>query len=142
VLEGNAAMLTNYFQTQLDKEDLRVAFFGSHYLNDVRATYDFNHRLKAAGSPARWECFGLIPELNHSLRRWGPSLDFDRTGNKIKKSFFLSEMSSNLRYAVSNCSEIKHLTSNMLTASAGMLDGNSNPNNNMRMDKETLSLLI
>jgi hypothetical protein len=83
VLEGNAAMLTNYFQTQLDKEDLRVAFFGSHYLNDVRATYDFNHRLKAAGSPARWEAIALIREFgNHihkpyffpgSTSRWGPN---------------------------------------------------------------------
>lgn len=81
MLEGNATLLTNYLQHKLDKEDLRIAFFGTHYLNDIRATYDFNHRLSAAGSPARWESIAVIREFeNHihqpytfpgSVKRWG-----------------------------------------------------------------------
>jgi len=40
-LEGNATLLVNYFQLELKKKDVRVAFFGDNYLKDIRASYDF-----------------------------------------------------------------------------------------------------
>jgi hypothetical protein len=41
-LEGNAKILTEYFQKSLGKEDVRVAYIGDHYLSDTHATHEFN----------------------------------------------------------------------------------------------------
>ena len=51
--EGNARIVTEHFQSLLDKPDLKIAYFGSHYLNDVLAT----HELEIA--PAKWEALAV-----------------------------------------------------------------------------------
>ena len=44
-IEGNAMLITEYMQKVTKKKDARIAYFGDHCLNDVRATYEFNEKL-------------------------------------------------------------------------------------------------
>jgi len=38
LLEGNAKLLTDYFQSVANKADVKVGYFGDGYLSDIHAT--------------------------------------------------------------------------------------------------------
>jgi hypothetical protein len=45
-------------------ESVKIAFLGSHALNDIRATFDFNQMARELGSKAQWDVISVIEELS------------------------------------------------------------------------------
>jgi uncharacterized glyoxalase superfamily protein PhnB len=65
VLEGNAGLLSEFYQETLNKEDIKVAYFGDHLLSDIQATHEFNEELIEAKSKAKWDSILVLDELSH-----------------------------------------------------------------------------
>ena len=49
-LEGNATMLTQYWQETVGKKDIKIVYFGDQILNDIMATNELNMHLQSHGS--------------------------------------------------------------------------------------------
>jgi hypothetical protein len=64
MLEGNATLLTSYYQKVCQKEDVRFVYFGDHLLGDIVATTEFNQRLIEKNNLCRWHAIAVIEELS------------------------------------------------------------------------------
>ena len=75
----------DYYQSLLDKDDIKVAFFGDDILQDVAANYEFDQNLLLSGSKARWD---TITTLSASTDAPAPKKDdpVDEPDSKKKKS--------------------------------------------------------
>jgi hypothetical protein len=109
LLEGNYFHLQNFFQKQLGKNNLRIAFFGDHYMSDVDAS------ALAKSDQATWEAIAVIEELANydcslwqgsepdnvmTQNYWGPDYFFELTNGKRLKNFFVNEAAKVSRYAI------------------------------------------
>ena len=62
-LEGNADLLTRYFQTLTSTAYLKVAYFGDNPI-DAQAVHEYNQRIVDGTGAARWSSFPVINELS------------------------------------------------------------------------------
>jgi len=125
VLEGSSAILTEYYQRKLSREDIKIAYFGDAYMTDIHATHQFSQKLKSHGNKASWEGIAVIEELSaedrsfeegvsarlvpHNEKIWGKSYFYDDFEGKVTRNFFVSEMDKVARYAVPFVKNIKYL---------------------------------
>ncbi|CDW90182.1 UNKNOWN [Stylonychia lemnae] len=103
--QGNSRILTEYFKRVLQKEDIRVAFFGDQYISDVYSS-SLNEN---------WDAFAVVEEMNHYDDRycegvspllmkyeqyWGESYFIEKSldGKRIKKNYFISQVEDCARY--------------------------------------------
>lgn len=102
-------MLEQYFQQRLKTDNLRIAFFGDHYLGDVHFA-----SICASNPSVTWHPFAVIEELalfDDRLNlgepdfvhtpRWGSDYfqDVDCDG-KLRKNYFVNEAARVSRYAL------------------------------------------
>jgi hypothetical protein len=127
-LGGNAKLLTQFFQAEVDKEDVKIAYFGSHGNNDIQACHSFNEKMKSEGAKSNWDVIAVINEMADPKKMfpdqdrfkpfpeqkdglWGPSYFHDyheRVYDDIEtildspqpKNFFITEIERCCRYAV------------------------------------------
>lgn len=109
MLEGNYFHLQNFFKQRLGTNNLRIAFFGDHYMSDVHSS--------ALGNTDQvtWESFAVIEELANYDGRfrqgskpdnvmtenyWGPDYFFEFVNGKRMRNLFVTEAARVSRYAV------------------------------------------
>ena len=123
--EGNATLLTSYFQQALNKKDVRVCYFGDHLFSDVTATNIYNELLTMHKRPASWQAIAVIEEMtlvDTSLEQgvpahlippspvfWGPSYFSDNVKGQRIVTKFMHEAQTRARYAVALISNIERL---------------------------------
>ena len=56
-------LLTEYLQQALQKPQIKIAYVGDNYMNDIYATHELDVKLKAAGSAARWDSIMVMEEM-------------------------------------------------------------------------------
>jgi hypothetical protein len=92
-LEGNQAMLVEYFQHVLWKDDVRCAVFASDFFNDVCANNDFNTSIGEHAPNAEWDTIVVIHEFGQVDRTFREEVgDSIVPHNKMwGPNFFLNE---------------------------------------------------
>jgi hypothetical protein len=58
--DGNARILTEYFQLLFSRRDINLVFFGDHVHADIYATFEFDMKLRAEGNEARWDSIAIV----------------------------------------------------------------------------------
>ena len=138
LLEGNATLLTSYYQTVFKKDDVRFVYFGDHLVGDISATSDFNQRLIETNHPSRWHAIAVIEEMSfhdksfengvdaklipYDQNLWGKdyfvevNVEEDMEGGSggaptvhVVKNFCIYEASKVARYALPFIKNIKHM---------------------------------
>jgi hypothetical protein len=111
---GNITILTQYFQKICDKENVKIAFFGDHYLNHFVSVQGYK---QTAESKATWNTFAVLPELcffeGEARKRedpnlillggyfWGASnFVYDSKTEENIPSFFSLAIQNYCRYAI------------------------------------------
>ena len=123
-LEGSAKLLTKYFQKTCDKDNIKVAFIGDHYLSDTHATHEFNIAQTKDGCKAQWDAITVIEEFHHEDSSygegvdarliphnkdiWGPSF-FLEADKDNRRNFFVAEVEKVARYAIPFVKNLKYL---------------------------------
>jgi HAD superfamily 5'-nucleotidase-like hydrolase len=111
-LEGNADLLTRYFQQLLSKPALNVAYFGADQLKDVQATSEFSATKMGA---AHWDAFSVIGELaegaRHDAALWGKSYLVGAQAEAwqphgVARNFFIAQAALASKYAVASLAEL------------------------------------
>jgi hypothetical protein len=117
LLEGNAKLLTDYFQNLFNKPGVKVGYFGDGYLSDIHATAQFNQKQQEQGNKAVWDCFAVIEEFNQidkkyelghdaqllpwAPERWGQSYFLHKNKDQeIMRNYFVCELDKVARYAL------------------------------------------
>ena len=69
LLEGNANLLTEYFQKLFCVNDVKIAYFSSQYFQDDFSTVKFQQNLEAddENKKALWDVIAIIQEMNENL---------------------------------------------------------------------------
>ncbi len=75
-LEGNAKLVNQYYERLLNKDSVRVCYFGDHFWSDVHAGGTY----KPEGGKPKWDSIAVIEELY-----W-----FDKTASEGKEAHLLS----------------------------------------------------
>lgn len=57
LIEGNFKLVESFFSSELDKKDIKFAFFGDHYLTDVECS-------AACKGDFSWDAIAVIEELS------------------------------------------------------------------------------
>lgn len=110
-LEGNARLVTEFYQKLLGRDEVRVCYFGDHFWSDVHAA---SAHIPAEGNPKwdaiavieelywhdKWACEGKEAHLNDNSSIWGKNFFFDKVGNKQVKNYFVAEVEKVARYAL------------------------------------------
>lgn len=56
--------MTALVQDKFHRKNVKIAFFGDHYLSDIYAVWLFNRRLsQVIKAPARWDSIAVIEEM-------------------------------------------------------------------------------
>jgi hypothetical protein len=133
-IEGNAKVLSEYFQKVMKKTDIKIAYFGDEYLADIIATQELNEKLKKQGSGVIWDPICVMEELTHHSKKlssqalliphnkdlWGKTyfysesyaIKFFKFGSSgVKTNFFVSEMAKSARYAIPSVGYLTKLIS-------------------------------
>ena len=64
LLEGNARHLSAHLSKQLGKQNVKIAYFGSHYLQDIACTNKLNEELAKDLRLETWDPIGVVPEFS------------------------------------------------------------------------------
>jgi hypothetical protein len=77
----------------LNKDDIRVAHFGSNPHTEIRATYEFDKQLQNSNNQARWHSIAVIEQLSflHKDLEWGMDGQMQPHNTKLWGSGFLLE---------------------------------------------------
>jgi hypothetical protein len=62
-MDGNANILTEYFQLLFGRKDIKVVFFGDHVHADIQAVFEFDMKLRGEGNEARWDAIAIVEDL-------------------------------------------------------------------------------
>ena len=91
-IDGNAFLVHQYFQNMLQREQIKVVYFGDHYWSDVHYGGNFNPYPGDTDFNSKWDSIAVMEEMQaydkglndekdpHLLkteRYWGPSYFFD-----------------------------------------------------------------
>ena len=85
MLEGNANILVDYFTELLDKDDVKVAFFGDDILKDVAANYEFDSALRQRGSKVQWDTITTLSAATDAPQEGGDGPKKDKAKKDSKK---------------------------------------------------------
>ena len=135
-IDGNAFLVHRYFQNMLQKEQIKVVYFGDHYWSDVHHAGNFNPYPEEKDAASKWDSIAVIEELQehdkslndgkdpHLLkteRYWGPSYFTDEVqtaagasswwsapAKTVKRNFFVAEAEKTARYALPFVRNISH----------------------------------
>ena len=56
------------------KKEIKVAYVGDHFLNDIQSFHEFDQILKEDDSPAQWQTIAIIEEFGISDQNFGTDL--------------------------------------------------------------------
>ena len=62
--------MTQFFQAETDKQDVKIVYFGSHFSNDIMACHDFNTKMESEGAKSRWDVVAVINEMTDEGKMW------------------------------------------------------------------------
>jgi hypothetical protein len=110
-LEGNSSLVEKFYQRVLEKDKLKIAFFGDHYYSDVYAS-----ACCSSQNSCKWAAFAVIEELGLYDRAqldmgtnpdyvatddyWGASYFTDECNGKTEKNYFVSGVEDDAKYAL------------------------------------------
>lgn len=118
--EGNAKLVTQFYQRLLNKDQVRVCYFGDHFWSDCWASSTH----QTPGQQHKWDSIavceefywldqepseGMDPLLNDMEQFWGRNFFFDTAYGRQIKNYFVAEMESVSRYAVPMIKNINRL---------------------------------
>ena len=121
-LEGNAKLVTQFYQRMLDREHVRVCYFGDHLWSDVYAAS--THR--SAPDLPKWDSIAVIEDLHWHDKQmsegedahmidltefWGSNFFFDTIEGRPVKNYFIAEAEKHSRYALPFVKNLTRLVS-------------------------------
>jgi hypothetical protein len=63
-LEGNAHFVGDYFEQILEKNNVKIAYFGQNIKQDLYATFEFNEKLEENRSKMVWDALAIVEEFS------------------------------------------------------------------------------
>ena len=90
----------------MNREDIKVAMIGAHFLDDINGVYEFNNKMTIYGEKYRWDVIAIIENWEDiENKMWEPSYLNGPVSEKnppSTRNLFLNDVQKKARYILSS----------------------------------------